>query len=115
VERWVTSDLLHDSWSMRTGHTLWPVDCIFTTGPLAASLAECEAKALPASPIVLAISSRHRLRNRKKVRLSEIAGERHLYAAGRQEHQFRSKAVGGPWYGQELRSPPARYSLITNQ
>jgi hypothetical protein len=66
---------------MRTGHTLWPVE-IFTTGPLAASLAECEAKALPASPIVLAISSRHRLRNRRKVRLSEIAGERHLYSPG---------------------------------
>ena len=57
------------------------LDCIFLLQPLSAALAECQIKALPASPIVLVVAASHRLARRKEVKLKEIVGERHLYTA----------------------------------
>lgn len=55
-------------------------DCIFTTKPVSALLAECDVKTLAPTPIVLAVPKNHRLSGAKKVKLKEIVGERHLYS-----------------------------------
>ena len=59
------------------------LDCIFTTKPLPSTLADCRIKSLSATPIVLVVSDNHRLAGRKKIKLREIADERHLYTPGK--------------------------------
>ncbi|WP_286828287.1 MULTISPECIES: LysR family transcriptional regulator [Kordiimonas] len=55
-------------------------DCIFTTSPTPALLAECEVRALPPTPIMLAVPKDHRLATKDSVRLKDTAEERHLYS-----------------------------------
>lgn len=57
------------------------LDCIFLLKPTIAALAECQVKDLSPSPIVLAVPKHHRFAKRKKIKLSDIAGEQHLYSA----------------------------------
>ena len=58
------------------------LDCIFTTAPLSARIAECEHLYLKPTPIVLVMPATHRLAHLKKVRLDQTVRERHIYAVG---------------------------------
>lgn len=57
------------------------LDCIFLLEPINSALVECQTRILTTSPLVLAVPENHRLAKRKKVKLKDIAGEQHLYAA----------------------------------
>lgn len=67
------------------------LDCIFTVKPLPAILADCESLALPATPIVVVVSSKHRLAGRQRIRLEEICDENFLYSPGERLGVFDSK------------------------
>jgi len=52
------------------------VDCILTTQPIQAALANCNVSSWPASPIVAVVKSDHRHANREEIALQELSGER---------------------------------------